>query len=481
MRDVVIIGCGIVGAACAYELSKYKLSVLVLEKENDVAAGVTKANSAIIHAGYDPQVGSLMAKLNVRGAELAREWCEALDVVHNPCGALVLAFSDQEITVLEGLMQNGNANGVPGLEILQREQCFEHEPNISQDVVAALHVPTTMIVSPWEYALALTETAIKNGAELKLECKVTAIDKVDGGYKLSTTQGEVCARYILNAAGLSADKVHNMAAKKAFEIIPDKGEYYLLDKSEGERVGHVVFQCPNKHGKGVLVAPTVHGNLIVGPSNGQPNDIDDVSTTAQGLAYVMQTARRAVPGIDFKANIRNFAGNRSKTEHDDFIIGQAEGAPGFVDVAGIKSPGLSAAPAIAELAVGILADDGLELSKKDNFYNERKMVRFHKRTPSEKAELVKSDSAYGRIICRCEVISEGEIRDALNSLIPPRSVDAVKRRCGAGMGRCQGGFCSPLVVDMLAKHYGCSPIEIPQDGVGTYILTSETKMGVNTK
>jgi len=477
MRDVVIVGCGIVGAAAAYELSKYKLSVTVLEKENDVAAGATKANSAIIHAGYDPQAGSLMAKLNVRGAELAKELCKNLDIPHNQCGAMVLAFSPKEKVVLEELLQNGNTNGVPELKILSKEQCLELEPNLNLNVFAALHIPTTMIVSPWEYALALTETAVRNGVKLELECEVTAIDKIDGGYRIHTTQGEICTRYILNAAGLAADTVHNLAAEKAFEITPDRGEYYLLDKSEGMRVGHVVFQCPNEHGKGVLIAPTVHGNLIVGPSNGRTPSIDDVSTTTQGLTYVMETARKAVPTIDFRANIRNFAGNRAKTGCNDFIIGQAHGADRFINLAGIQSPGLSAAPAIAEMAAELLENSGLVLHRKTCFHNERKVVRLHKLTPDEKAKLVKSDPAYGRIICRCEVVSEGEIRDALNSPIPPRSVDAAKRRCGAGMGRCQGGFCSPLVLEMLAKHYNCGPTEIPQDGAGTYILTSETKIG----
>jgi len=477
MVDIVIIGCGIVGAAAAYEFSKYELRVAVLEKENDVAVATTKANSAIIHAGYDPKPGTLMAKLNVEGAMLAKELCEALDVPHKQCGALVLAFSPQEIATLESLMQNGKTNGVRGLCILDKTQVLELEPNLSSNVVAALHVPSTMIVSPWEYGLALAETAVKNGTELRRECEVTAIEKVQNGYKVQTCQGEIHTRYIINAAGLYADKIHNMVADEVFSIQPDRGEYFLLDKSEGGRVNHVIFQCPSNSGKGVLVAPTVHGNLIVGPDSVKISDANDVATTAAGLDFVKNAAQKSVPDIDFRANIRNFAGNRAKTAHRDFIIEEAKGAKGFINLAGISSPGLSAAPAIAKMAVALLKDSGLELQKKQHFVNERNRMRYHGLSHEEKAALVAQDSAYGTVVCRCETVTEGEIRDALQSPIPPRSVDAVKRHCGAGMGRCQGGFCGPRVVEMLAAHYGCSPIEILQDGAGTQILTSETKGG----
>ncbi|MCL2856262.1 MAG: NAD(P)/FAD-dependent oxidoreductase [Oscillospiraceae bacterium] len=477
MPDVIIIGCGIVGAAAAYELSKYDLDVVVLEKENDVALGTTKANSAIIHAGYDPAPGTLMARLNVEGAKLAKELCDKLDVPYRQPGALVLAFTKQESLVIEQLKQNGVANGVRGLRILGKEEVLQLEPNLSEDVVSALRVPSTMIVSPWEYALALAETAVQNGVELKLECEVTRIEKNSVGYRVYTSQGEVEARYILNAAGLSADKIHNMVSEEAFEILPDRGEYYLLDKSEGTRVGHVVFQCPTDMGKGVLVAPTVHGNLIVGPSSAPTSDREDVSNTTGGLEYVMQTARKSVPGIDFRASIRNFAGNRAKTGQNDFIIAQSKGAKGFIDLAGIMSPGLSAAPAIAKMATELLVESGLDLSEKASYHEGRSRIRFNELSPSKKAELVARDPAYGRVICRCETVTEGEIRDALNAPIPPRGVDGVKRRCGAGMGRCQSGFCGPRVLEILSKHYGCQPTEVLQDEAGRYILTAETKRG----
>ena len=475
MQDVIVIGCGIVGAAAAYELSRYNLRVLVVEQENDVGAGTTKANSAIIHAGYDPEPGTLMAKLNVQGAKLAKELFEKLDIPHKQCGALVLAFSDTQAKTLDHLLQNGRANGVPGLEILTGEQALALEPQLSDRVCAALHLPTTMIVSPWEYALALAETAVKNGVRLELECRVEGIEKSAEGYRVSTSRGVFEGRYILNAAGLCADQIHNMVAPPAFEILPDRGEYYLLDKSEGDRVGRVIFQCPTDRGKGVLVAPTVHGNLIVGPTSGAVDRQSDLANTANGLAYVKNTARKSVPGVDFRANIRNFAGNRAKSDQDDFIVAEAEGAKGFIDIAGIKSPGLSAAPAIAKMAVGLLFESGLVADEKESFQDRRERLRFAELSPDEKAAVIARRPAYGRVICRCVTITEGEILDALEAPIPPRSLDAVKRRCGPGMGRCQGGFCGPRVLEILAKHFGQSPVEVLQGEPGSYILTSETK------
>jgi len=490
MYDVIIIGCGIVGAATAYELSKYNLTIAVLEKENDIAVATTKANSAIIHAGYDPKPGTLMARLNVEGAVIAKDLFEILDVPYKQCGALVLAFSQEEVLVLENLLQNGKQNGVQGLGMLDKSQVINLEPGLNKDVEAALHVPTTMIVSPWEYGLALAETAVKNGVELQRECEVIDIKKAHNGYRIQTGQGEIHTRYVINAAGLYADKINNMVAGKGieaddadsarlkFEVQSDRGEYFLLDKSEGTLVNHVIFQCPSNFGKGVLVAPTVHGNLIIGPNSIEIDDCDDTSNTAAGLDIVKKAAHKSVPAIDFRANIRNFAGNRAKIAKPgqrDFIIAEAINAKGFVNLAGISSPGLSAAPAIAKMAVEILKDSGIELIEKKNFNEERKRIRFNELSPKSKAELVAHNPAYGTVVCRCETVTEGEIFDALQSPIPPISVDGVKRRCGAGMGRCQGGFCGPRVVEILAAHYKCSPMEILQDRAGTHIFTSETR------
>jgi len=471
--DVAIIGCGITGAAVAYELSRYDLKIVVLECENDVAMGTTKANSAIIHAGYDPTPGTLMAKLDVEGVELAKELCECLDIPYMHCGAFVLALNEEEAAIVEHLYKRAIENGVEEVAILKKDEVLKLEPNINKSVISALHAPTAMIVDPWEYTLALAETAVKNGAGIKLECKVTGIDEIKGGYNLHTSQGEIKTKTIINAAGLYADDIHNMIAGPEFTTTPAKGEYWLLDKSEGTRVSSVIFQCPSKAGKGVLVTPTVHGNLMVGPGNIAADSKDDVSTTREELEAVKNTAVKSVPDIDFSAVIRSFSGNRAHTEFDDFIIKEVK--PGFIDLAGIKSPGLTAAPAIAKMAVTLLSDGNLELNVKKNFINTRKRIRFNKLTPKEKAALIKKNPSYGHVVCRCETVTEGEIMDALNSPVPPRSIDAVKRRAGAGMGRCQGGFCGPRVLEILAKHFNYDLTEVLQDKAGTYVLTSKTK------
>jgi len=479
MLDVVIIGCGIVGAAAAYELARYDLCVTVLERENDVSMGTTKANSAIIHAGYDPLPGTLMAKLDVEGVNLAKEYCEKLDIPYRHCGAHVLAFSESEAATIQLLYKQARDNGVTEVAVLSKGEVLGLEPNVSEAVVCALHAPTAMIVDPWEYTLALAETAVRNGAEVKLECNVTGIDEIDGGYRIRTSQGVYETRAVINAAGLYADEIHNMAAESAFTITPAKGEYWLLDKSEGTRVNSILFQCPTKAGKGVLVTPTVHGNLMVGPGNIAADGKDDVATSRDELEFVKNTAVKSVPNIDFSAVIRSFSGNRAHTEYDDFIIEEVK--PGFIDLAGIKSPGLTAAPAIAKMAVGMLESSGVfvesdkQFTMKDDFIDTRERIRFNKLSAEEKATLVQSRPEFGRVICRCETVTEGELLDVLNSPIPPLSIDAIKRRTGAGMGRCQGGFCGPRVLEILAEHYNCDPTEVLQDKEGTYVLTSKTK------
>lgn len=470
--DVLVIGCGVVGAATAYELSKYNLKVLILEKENDVAEGATKANSAIIHAGYDPRPGTLMARLNVRGTVLAEEICRDLDVPYKKCGSLVVAFSEEEMPTVRELYERGLENGVPGMKILTGEEVRDLEPNLSEKIVGALYAPSAAICSPWEYCLAMAETAVKNSAELRLETKVTGVEKTGGGWLVKTDRGEFETKYVVNAAGVHCGDVHNMAAEPNFEIEPARGEYYLLDKSEGKRVGMTVFQCPSKLGKGVLVSPTVHGNLIVGP-NAEPAEPDDTSTTASGLKEVSTAALRSVPGINFRDSIRNFAGVRANNNRGDFII--QWGAEGFLDLAGICSPGLSAAPAIGEYAAELLREAGLEMVKKDSFISKRKRVRFKELSSAEKAELIKKDPSYGRVICRCETVTEGEILACLKTPVPPKTVDGVKRRVNAGMGRCQGGFCGPRVVEILSREYGIDSSEVLQDKKGTWILSGKTK------
>lgn len=477
MYDVAIVGCGIIGAAAAYELSRYRLNTVVLEKRNDVCDATTKANSAIIHAGYDPEPGTLMAKLNVRGSGLAEELCARLDVPYRQIGSLVLAFGGGDRETIQALYERGVRNGVKGLALLSTSEARAVEPAIASDATGALYAPGAAIVNPWEYGIALAETAVKNGVRLQRSTEVLSISRIDGGWRLMTNRGGVEARFVVNAAGIDADKVHGMAAEPDFTIRPSRGEYYLLDKSEGTRVSHVIFQCPNENGKGVLVSPTVDGNLIVGP-NAQPvEDGNDVSNTAQGLDFVRRTALRSVPSLSFRDNIRNFAGLRAVCGRDDFVIRFA--APGFLDLAGIKSPGLSAAPAIAEYAVDLLRGEGMKTQERDGWDGVRRKVRFRKLNAEEKNRLIRRNPAYGRVICRCETITEGEILDALRSPIPPRSVDGVKRRAGSGMGRCQGGFCGPRVLEIMAREYHAAPEEILQDNDGSWILLGETKEGGN--
>ena len=474
MFDIAIIGAGIIGCACAYELSKYNVKVALIEKENDICCGTTKANSAIIHAGYDPEPDTNIARLNVRGAQLAKEICQKLDVAYEQIGSLVVAFSQEEAQLVETLYHRGIQNGVPDLQILNQQQLRVKEPMIADNALCALYAPTAAICSPWGYGIAMAQVAVQNGTELMLDSPVSAIDKTDGGYLITAGGNKVEAKYVINAAGVHSDDVHNMVAPPSFKIIPSAGEYYLLDKGEGKRANHVIFQCPNKDGKGVLVSPTVGGNLIVGP-NALPSDKTDTTTTTASLDFVRNASVKSIPSINFRENIRNFTGVRALSDRKGFVI--EFGASQFIDLGGIKSPGLSAAPAIAEEVVKMLGDDGLALDKKDNYIDERKVIRFKSLSPEEKNKVIAQNPAYGRVICRCETITEGEILACLDAPIPPVSLDGVKRRVSTGMGRCQGGFCGPKVLEIIAKHKNIAFVDVGLDRKGSYILTEETKGG----
>ncbi len=474
MYDVAIIGSGIVGAACAYRLSRFNLKTVVIEKNNDVCCGTTKANSAIIHAGYDPKPNTLMARLNVEGSKMTQEICEKLAIPYKQIGSLVAAFSEEEAKTIEELYQRGIKNGVQGVKVIGKDELKKLEPNISDEAVCALYAPTAAIVNPWEYGLAMAETAVRNGTEIMLEAEVTGIDKKENSWNIHTAKGDIEAAYVINAAGVNSDDIHNMVAEETFRILPSAGEYYLLDKSEGTRVSHIVFQCPNKEGKGTLVAPTVHGNLIVGP-NSVSGDKEDISTKTASLDFIRETASKSVPSIAFRENIRNFTGIRANSTINDFIIEFA--AEHFLDLAGIKSPGLSAAPAIAKMAEEMLIENGLESVEKENFIDKRTHIVFKHLSAPVKNHVIYQNPAYGRVICRCETITEGEIIAALNSPIPPVSLDGIKRRAGSGMGRCQGGFCGPKILEIMAKFKNTDYENILQDNTGSYILTEPTKNG----
>ena len=474
--DVAVIGAGVVGSLITRELMKYNLSVALVERANDCAMGATKANSAIVHAGFDAKPGSLKAKLNVRGVELMKAFCDELNVPLKNIGALVVAFSEDEIPHLQELLERGNENGVPGLRIVYREELVKMEPNIGDTAVAALYAPTSSIVCPYELTIAGLENAVSNGAEFIRNCEVTEIKQTNDGFVLGTSKGDIEAGIVINAAGVHSGEIASMIGDNSIEIKPRRGDYYLLDKSQGALAFCTIFQCPTKMGKGVLVSPTVDGNLIVGPSAIEHDDGDNVETTAEGLDSVYNSAIKSIPAVSLRNAITSFSGNRAHCTKDDFIIGSSEKNEKFINVAGIESPGLSSAPAIAEMVSGLVVSLLKDVEKKPNFNPVRPApVRFREMTTTQRAKLVEKNKAYGRIVCRCETITEGEIIDAIHAPAGARDVDGVKRRTRAGMGRCQGGFCGSKVVEILARELNVPVNTITKFGGGSNIMYEKTK------
>jgi len=463
--DVAVIGAGVVGSLITRELSKYNIKVALLERCNDCAMGATKANSAIVHAGFDAVPGTLKARLNVRGVELMKKVCKELNVPLKNNEALVVAFSEEEIPHLEMLKDRGEQNGVSGLRIVRREELVELEPNIGDTAVGALVAPTSSIVCPYELTIAGVENAVTNGAEFLRNCEVTAIDYVDDEFKLTTSLGEITAEYVINAAGVHSGEIASLIGDNSIEIVVRHGDYYLLDKSQGSLVSRTIFQCPTKMGKGVLVSPTVDGNLIVGPSAEDIDNGDDVATTSFGLDKIYTNAIKSVPAVSLRNAITSFSGNRAHPTSDDFIIGSSDVNKKFINAAGIESPGLSSAPAIAEMVDSIINEISGGFEKKADFNPVRpEPVRFRHMTTEERAKLIEKNKAYGRIVCRCETITEGEILDAIHAPAGARDVDGVKRRTRAGMGRCQGGFCGSKVVEILARELNVPMNEITKFG-----------------
>jgi glycerol-3-phosphate dehydrogenase len=473
--DVVIIGAGVSGTAVASALSAYDLSICVLEKTNDISNGASKANSGIVHAGYDAKPGTMMAKFNVRGNEMYPDLCERLDVPFKQCGSYVVAFSNEDIKTLEELKERGELNGVPDLKIISSHELKEKEPNLNKDIKAALYAPSAGIVSPYELSIAFMEHAMDHGAELLLETAVRSIEKDNENYIVHTDKINIKAKILINAAGVYADKIHNMVIEPAFEIKTRRGEYYLMDKYAGNTVKHVIFQCPTELGKGVLIAPTAHENLIVGPNSHEVLDREAVETTRDGLKEVWELAVKTVPELPKDQVITTFSGMRAEPSSEDFIIRDYDKAPGFIDVAGIKSPGLTAAPAIAEY-VSELVGRHIDLHKREGYTpTRRKIVRFHNLSHEEKAEMVKENPQYGRIICRCEGVTEAEIVDCIHRHAGARTLDAVKRRTRSGGGRCQGGFCAPRIIEILSRELNIPKEEICKDSSNSRIMIAETK------
>ena len=476
MLDVIVIGAGVMGAAVSRELSKYKLNIMVLDKENDVSNGTSKANSAIVHAGYDAKEGTLMAKYNVLGAGMYESLCKEIGAPYKNVGSYVLAFSEEERKHIEKLYQRGLTNGVPQMEILEKDEILRREPNINKNVVAALYAGSAGIVGPWEFTIKLLENAALNGTEVLVDAEVSNIEKLQDGYKVILKDGRSFeTKVVINAAGVYADKINDMVSKNHFDIHPRIGEYYVLDKVQGKLTNSVLFQCPTIMGKGVLVTKTVHGNIMVGPTAEDVESKDYVGTTTHGLDDIRRQAEKTISGINYRDSIRNFTGIRAESSTGDFIIGEVSDAPNFFNIAGTKSPGLSSAPAIG-VDVAKMVVEKLGAVKKEEFKQNKPQIHFIELSPEEKAEVIKKDPRYGRIICRCESITEGEIVDVIHRMVGARTVDGVKKRCRPGTGRCQGGFCGPRVQEILARELGKELNEIVLDKKGAYILTTETKV-----
>lgn len=475
MYDVMIIGAGVSGAAAARELSRYKARICVIEKEEDVCCGTSKANSAIVHAGYDAVPGSLKAKLNVRGNRMMESLAKELDFPFQRCGSLVLCTDKEQMPALQKLYERGRTNGVRDLCILSGEETLAMEPNVTDDVCAALYAPTAGIVCPFELNIALAENAYTNGVEFKFHTEVEAIVKSGEGYELHTNQGIFRTKYVVNAAGVYADELHNMVSEKKIHITPRRGDYCLLDKAAGNHVGRTVFALPGKFGKGILVTPTVHGNLLIGPTAIEVEDKEGINTSREGLEQVMEKAGLNVKNLPMKQVITSFAGLRAHEERDDFIIGEAEDAEGFIDCAGIESPGIASCPAIGEMTAQIIRDK-MGLEEKTDFISTRKgILKPDVLSKEERNALIRKEPAYGNIVCRCEMISEGEIIDAIRRPLGAKSLDGIKRRTRAGMGRCQSGFCSPRVMEILAREGNVSMFDITKSGGRSQIVVGTNK------
>ena len=475
--DAVIIGAGVSGAAIARELAKYEARVCVLERCEDVCCGTSKANSAIVHAGYDARPGTLMARLDVEGSYMIPQLARDLDFLYRNNGSLVLCMHEEDLPLLQELYDRGRRNGVSALRMVTREEILAMEPHVREDVVAGMEAATGGIVCPFGMNIAFAENAAENGVEFRFDTTVTGFTHTREGWTVHTNQGDVEARTVINAAGVYADVLHNMDSTHKLHITPRRGDYYLLDKTTGGYAHHTLFQLPGKYGKGVLVAPTVHGNTIVGPTAIDIDDRDGVNTTAEGLEQVMRKAANIVKDAPLRQVITSFAGLRAHEDGHEFVIGEAEGAPGFFDCAGIESPGLSSSPAIGRM-VAEMVRDKLLLHRKASYKATRRGIVNPAELPfEERRALIEENPAYGRIICRCEGISEGEILDAIHRPLGARSLDGVKRRVRAGMGRCQGGFCAPRVMEILAQELDLPMEEITKSGGGSRLIVGENKEG----
>lgn len=477
MKDVIIIGGGVVGCSVARELSRFDADILLLERGNDVSVGTSKANSGIVHGGYDAKPGTLKAKFNVAGNAMFDALARELDFPFKRNGSMVLCFDKADIGKLLELKEQGVKNGVQGLYVLEGYEAVKAmEPYVSENVVAALVVPNGGIVSPYEMTIAYAENATTNGVEFRFGSEVTAIDRIDGGLQVTCADGFTAqAKYVVNAAGVYADVINNMISPDKMHITARKGDYELLDKTCGYMASHTLFQMPTKMGKGVLVTPTCHGNILVGPTATDVTDKDDVATTPEELASAFDRALLTMPSLNRRNIITQFSGIRAHLDTDDFVIGESAAVKGLYNVAGIESPGLSSAPAIAVHVAEEIAQK-LSLGKNANFVAERKGIpHFATLSDEERQKLVAENPLYGRIVCRCETVTEGEIVEAIRRKPGAVDMDGVKRRTRQGMGRCQAGFCTPRVMEILSRELGVPMTEVTKRGGNSQFVIGRTK------
>ncbi len=470
MLDVLIIGGGVVGCSISRELSRCNLDIALLEKTEDICNGQSKANTAIVHAGFDAKPGTLKAKFNVLGNKMFDKLAKELDVPFIRNGSLVVAFSAQGKPILEQLKARGEQNGVEGLQIIDHDEILKREANISKKASFALYAPTGGIVCPYELTQAFAENAAQNGVEFYRDAMVTSLNYDGKCWIIESTAGIFKSRAVVNAAGVDSDTINNMVSKNKFNIIPRRGEYCLIDKSYSKSFKSAIFQLPSKMGKGVLVAPTVDGTILIGPTAEDIDDKYDTRTTKEGLDKVVRLAKITWENLPTHSFITAFAGVRSHPDTDDFIIGEAEDANMFFNAAGIESPGLTAAPAIAQHLSDIISKR-LKATLKTDFNPNRKSIdKFRNMTSEERKKAIKNNPDYAKIICRCENVTEAEIRESIRRPVGARNIDGIKRRTRTGMGRCQSSFCLPRVVEILSEELQISSLEITKSGKRSKIL-----------
>ncbi|MCB2295014.1 NAD(P)/FAD-dependent oxidoreductase [Clostridium algoriphilum] len=476
MYDVTIIGAGVIGCSISRELSKYNLKTCVIERSSDVASGTTKANSAIVHGGFDANPSTLKGKLNAKGNAMFTDLAKELDFPFKRNGSLVLCFDKKNMVDLKHLLEQGEENGVPDLVILDGDQVRGMEPNVTEKCVGALDSPTGGIVCPYEMTIAMAENAYSNGVEFIFETEVKNIEKNPSSYVIKTNKGDIETRLIINAAGLYSGEINNMVSNNKIDIVPRRGEYVLFDRTAGDLIKKTIFQLPTKLGKGVLVTPTVDGNLLIGPNAVDLEDKTNLYTTREGIDDIVSKAQLSIE-MPFPMNmvITSFSGNRATTKLDDFIIEEASDAKNFINVAAIASPGLSSAPSIATMVVDMV-NEKLVPSRNEKFNPIRKGIRkFREMSNEERKEIIKEIPEYGTVICRCETVTEGEILDSIRRPLGAKTLDGVKLRTRAGMGRCQSGFCSTRVVDILSKELNIPRCEVTKSGGNSILLTGKSK------